>query len=326
MYRPLHPLTCERFPIDAYRTPTDKYGSILVLKDGQIVEQGNHTELLAQNGVFASMWADQVSSSDPISRKSSFVKEEPSAVDNVSGQAMDAAEQALESQDLGVDQASLHPEEQASRSKAASFKEAAKEASIKGEGSSAKVDSPVVAFPSSDPVDEEPAETHSSTMNGGVSFPAATPVAAAPIAFPASDSASVIQREPSVASPTPDAASSPPAVPTGVTFEDSTSPRNGTPDPETEPKRKRTASQNFQRLARRISINTRREGSFASIIPGLRRDKSDAGSTPRVSADEGSRGEGSSVTAVMTDSPAPSVKEEDKKLRKKDKKRKSTLG
>ena len=40
--------------------------SILVLKDGQIVEQGSHKELLARGGVFATMWADQISSSgDP---------------------------------------------------------------------------------------------------------------------------------------------------------------------------------------------------------------------------------------------------------------------
>lgn len=40
--------------------------SILVLKDGQIIEQGSHKELLAQDGVFAAMWADQISANgDP---------------------------------------------------------------------------------------------------------------------------------------------------------------------------------------------------------------------------------------------------------------------
>jgi hypothetical protein len=262
------------------------------------------------------MWADQVSSSDPISRKSSFVKEEAIASPE------EVPEQALEPTD---DLITFQPE--SSGSKAGSLKGSLKEGSLRREGSIAKGDSPVVAFPSSDPVDEEPAETHGSAMYGGVSFPAATPVAAAPIAFPASDSASVINQPEAPAAPasSTNLASSPPAIPTGVTFEASASPRNGTPDPDSEPKRKRTASQNFQRLARRISINTRRENSFASIIPGLRRDKSDT-STPRVSTDEGSRGEGSSITAVTTESPAPSVKDDDKKLRKKDKKRKSTLG
>ncbi|THG93856.1 hypothetical protein EW026_g7493 [Hermanssonia centrifuga] len=36
----------------------------LVLKDGQIAEQGSHTELLAKGGFFASMWAGQISSAE----------------------------------------------------------------------------------------------------------------------------------------------------------------------------------------------------------------------------------------------------------------------
>lgn len=35
-----------------------------MLKDGQIVEQGTHRELLERNGVFATMWADQNSSDE----------------------------------------------------------------------------------------------------------------------------------------------------------------------------------------------------------------------------------------------------------------------
>ena len=38
---------------------------ILVLKDGQVVEQGTHRELLRKNGLFAQMWEDQVSVTDP---------------------------------------------------------------------------------------------------------------------------------------------------------------------------------------------------------------------------------------------------------------------
>ena len=45
--------------------PRVLYVSILVFKDGEIVEQGTHRELLARNGHFAKMWADQVSIVDP---------------------------------------------------------------------------------------------------------------------------------------------------------------------------------------------------------------------------------------------------------------------
>lgn len=61
--RPLPRLICEHllashspFFLTVFR--------ILVLKDGQIVEQGSHRELLAMDGIFASMWADQISGSD----------------------------------------------------------------------------------------------------------------------------------------------------------------------------------------------------------------------------------------------------------------------
>ncbi|KAG1724244.1 P-loop containing nucleoside triphosphate hydrolase protein [Suillus lakei] len=37
---------------------------IMILKDGRIVEQGSHGELLELNGLFASMWADQISASE----------------------------------------------------------------------------------------------------------------------------------------------------------------------------------------------------------------------------------------------------------------------
>jgi ATP-binding cassette subfamily B (MDR/TAP) protein 6 len=36
----------------------------MVLKDGRIVEWGSHRELLELNGLFASMWADQISASE----------------------------------------------------------------------------------------------------------------------------------------------------------------------------------------------------------------------------------------------------------------------
>jgi hypothetical protein len=63
----------------------------------------------------------------------------------------------------------------------------------------------------------------------------------------------------------------------------STLERTGTPDPESETKRKRISSQNFQRLARRISVSTKRAGSVSGIpiLGNLRRDAtSGSGSTP----------------------------------------------
>lgn len=49
----------------AHRLSTIKGADlIMVLKDGRIVEQGSHKELLELNGLFASMWADQISASE----------------------------------------------------------------------------------------------------------------------------------------------------------------------------------------------------------------------------------------------------------------------
>jgi len=109
----------------------------------------------------------------------------------------------------------------------------------------------------------------------------------------------------------------------GVTFEpQSPPPRNETPDPDAEPRRKRTASQNFQRLGRRISIGTRRAGSALSIpiqnIPGIPGFKREGTSTP-VNKDE-------PVTdAPATGSPSPSLNDAAKAKKMKKEKRK-TLG
>ena len=142
------------------------------------------------------------------------------------------------------------------------------------------------------------------TSTGGVQFPG-------PISFPASDDT---ESEPKPVEPVK------PTSP-GVTFVGSPPLRTDTPDPDAEPKRKRISSQNFQRLARRISLTTRRQGSTSSMIPipGLKRSDS-----PRVSTDEGVRAEGSAVT----DSPAGSFGggEDKGKLKKKDKKDKGKKG
>lgn len=151
-----------------------------------------------------------------------------------------------------------------------------------------------------------------------VTFPASPSVQ--PISFPGSATEEV---------PSPPVQSPPPGP--AVTFGDdvNSQPKNGTPDPDIEPKRKRISSQNFQRLARRISVTAsmaRRQASTSNVlanIPGLRRvDRESRDESPRVSTDEpseiGVRG--------STDSPAGSLADKkDKKDKKKDKKRKSTL-
>jgi len=72
-----------------------------------------------------------------------------------------------------------------------------------------------------------------------------------------------------------------------------------------DPKRKRISSQNFQRLARRISISGRRSGSsssnipgIANLIPGLKRGDSSA----KESGGESAR---ASVDASQVASPTP---------------------
>ncbi|KAF9038357.1 hypothetical protein BDZ89DRAFT_1100422 [Hymenopellis radicata] len=265
---------------------------ILVLKDGQIVEQGSHKELLALDGIFASMWADQVSANEDPVMSSEDMKTE------VAPYSVDFAE----SVPLGASTASVHdisgvPAAESSEpvleSPEPAVQEEAPEVPPKEHS-----DSVPISFPVSDDKSEVAASTPAAT-DAPVAFPEST---SAPVSFP---SAAITQI--------------PPQSP-GVTFDTGANlpSRSGTPDPESEPKRKRISSQNFQRLARRISITTRRQGSVSSIIPGLKRE------SPRASADENSgsvRGEGS-----VKDSPTPSVTGEgDKKSKKKDKKKRKSF-
>jgi hypothetical protein len=152
-----------------------------------------------------------------------------------------------------------------------------------------------------------------------VAFPKANPVAfptsdSEPVAFPGSTSdEAASQKDPSVTQ-TP-----------GITFaqEVGTPERTGTPDPESETKRKRISSQNFQRLARRISVTTRRAGSVSGIpiLGNLRRDTTSASAS------------GSAQASTDTDAPKPSSEspaasiqsEPDKDKTKKEKKKRRTF-
>jgi ATP-binding cassette subfamily B (MDR/TAP) protein 6 len=233
---------------------------ILVLKDGQITEQGTHKELLARDDVFAAMWADQISSNEdagiPLGGDSS--KEIAGyRVDNEEGESGDT--------DNGEASTQPAPDPQESGKEQVAFP-SFNEAEVAGAAEST-----------------EPAQT----------FPTSS-VVAEPVGFPSSNDDQQANNSPPSSVPTP-----------AVTFDANLNspPRTGTPDGESEPKKKRMSTQNFQRLARRISITARRQSS--SLIPGLKKD-----SSPRVSVDEG-----------RPDSPAGSMKADDKsKSKKKDKK------
>lgn len=222
------------------------------------MEQGSHKELLQQDGIFAAMWADQISTSgDPTASigEMSFKREEDLMESGGDAPPTDTtapaapAERAVSGVFVGNPDAIQDAVEQPAD------------------------DAPDVPAKEST---EDPAAAE------------ATP------AFPASDDTASREQVQRTAS--------------GVTFDPSANPsRTGTPDPESEPKRKRISSQNFQRFARKLTLTTRRQSSTASN-PNLRREASFPGST----------GEGSVRTA--NDSPSASVIGVDKAKGKKDKK------
>ncbi|KAJ7209547.1 mitochondrial half-size ABC transporter [Mycena pura] len=254
---------------------------ILVLKDGRIVEHGTHAELLALDGVFASMWADQVSTS---------------------GDALASTMQPLpDTEVLGYSaEAELLPE-------------ATEVVTTEGDlGATLQEVGPAEPDPEDQPMavsdDILDVSTKDSTIPSALSeapAPTSTP-AAEQVTFPTSHDTTATEVEGASAAQAP-----------AVTFEPGLT--SGLADPETEPKRKRISSQNFQRLARRISLQTKRQGSsssIASIIPGLKRE--------RTSGDDSSvRAEGSSRNSV--DSPTASLSgDKDKGKSKKKDKRKSS--
>ncbi|KAL6308193.1 hypothetical protein BKA93DRAFT_726289 [Sparassis latifolia] len=305
---------------------------ILVLKDGQIVEQGSHSELLALDGVFAKMWAAQISSTEDgisISNKEEVAgysvedpatKAEPNHVQEESTATACAADETVivetpQVMDAELDTTDPGPDGDVPPTEVAlSELTVAEPSGTSGPAPVAFPYSAAVAFPASD----DPAIEGVTPGDGGatVAFPSSDgPVAVAfpgsvdpaPIVFPASEEASLR----SVA--TPERTQTP-----GVTFQDTPSPSGrGTPDPKTDGKRKRTLStQGIQRLARRVSITTRRAGSSASIpkiagaiIPGLRRE-----GTSSSQKDEGS-------SKDAKESPNASISSDiGGKLKKKDKK------
>jgi hypothetical protein len=170
-------------------------------------------------------------------------------------------------------------------------------------------------------VDDDAAAANRSSYLGGGPVGDAVPSKANPVAFPTSDSAPI-----AFPTSTSDETASQKAPSTtqtpGITFAQgvSTPERTGTPDPESETKRKRISSQNFQRLARRLSVTTKRAGSISGIpiLGNLRRDAtSGSGSTQAQESTDGDAG-----PKVSSESPAPSISDSDKDKTKKEKEKK----
>lgn len=165
------------------------------------------------------------------------------------------------------------------------------------------------------------AATNRSSDLGGGPLSDAGPSTANPVVFPTSDSAPVAFPTSTSDETASQKAPSTTQIP-AITFapEVSTPERTGTPDPESDAKRKRISSQNFQRLARRISVTTKRAGSISNIpiLGNLRRDAtSGSGSTPAQESTDGEAG-----PKVSSESPAPSINESDKDKAKKEKEKK----
>lgn len=289
---------------------------ILVLKDGQIVERGSHKELLAFDGIFASMWADQVSTSDErISLDDRSIKKE------VSGYPI--VESDTEVQHDAIPAQSQHPEVATS--------------------ADALVDMPTDIFPATETdltdlsgyptpnterVASQPANLiqheESASMIPSIHSPIPVTPVTASLAFPITDEPEQepLESRSQPQSPPPGGVTTPQAPAVSFPAHLTTPPsRIGTPDPDSEPKRKRISSQNFQRLARKISLTTRRQSSSSIIpgissIPGLKRE------SPRISTDDGSQRVESSQ---KNESPAGSIKDGEgkTKLKKKDRKEKN---
>lgn len=313
---------------------TDFHCSILVLKDGQIVEQGSHSELLEQNGIFATMWADQISTEDPSTSQS--VKQEvpgysvePSAHEELSAkettaEAVEAPVLESEAAEVVADKVVAKEEHESSGTEAAQPEvDAAKPAAGLDEpvGPEA-VEEPAAAAPETEAEADEMThdavlpEVATETPKVAPSDPitAEVPADDAPVAFPSEGPVSF----PAYQDSTEQLATSPPqnttpVVSPGVTFDESVQfpVRSGTPDQASDPKRKRTASQNFQRFARRVSLVGKKPGSSSSSPIPSPPKKDDQ---PRTSNDDSLRGEGSPAASIQGDEGKKSKK--DKKLMK----------
>ncbi|KDQ21393.1 hypothetical protein BOTBODRAFT_25832 [Botryobasidium botryosum FD-172 SS1] len=348
---------------------------ILVLKDGQIVEQGSHRELLAQGGMFASMWAEQITADEDGETAMLDDRSASSSKGAMNGYIVDmpttVAPLETEMHEKGLPTAPepefeilprtvalgespppvagdlvepIPPKEEESSptpAPAPQVEPSVNEEPVASEPTPAPTPAPAPApalsAPSVPPSKEvapteTPAAAPAETPKPAEAAPATPTKASAqsktsparptvqlafpsspPVAFPSSSTAT----SPAVAFPSDNASvhssthrrgQSTETAPGQVTFDESTSARAETPDPTSETKRKRISSQNFQRLARRISISRKgssgsagppREGSFASVVANAMRVAGGGGSK-----DEGSsaarEGEGSATASLSS--------------------------
>ncbi|KAH8119171.1 hypothetical protein DFH11DRAFT_1780939 [Phellopilus nigrolimitatus] len=294
---------------------------ILVLRDGQIVEQGSHRELLEKNGIFATMWADQIRAEEPPfdgkKEVTGYSVEQPGKGPDVeASRAGTAAGSEFEPVSEPATQEEVSVPRTAPESEAVTEVEPTNAAPAETDTKDNSTAETFAAVAASEPAEDAPVVEHApapaAAPDAPVAFPSAAPVAfpGAPISFPSSDDPEYEHgQEPSATSqPTP-----------GVTFDESVQPpaRSGTPDPSAEPRRKRTASQNFQRFARRVSLVGKRQGSVSSV-PGsqvAKDDKTKDGKDDSSVRGEGSaRGEGESPAASLNE--GKKLKDRREKLKK----------
>ena len=309
---------------------------ILVLKDGQLVESGPFKELVQADGPFALLWADHVGAGAPVPGSSSATASGVAeaydfsinnAVDSQIGEG--SAAEAFISDSPRAVTASVRAPTVSIR--APSIKPST---SIKADSVAPSVPTKDFPAPVSFPSAPEPESVAFFTSPDAATpnvFPASSPPA--PIAFPKTDDSRSIDS----------GSQAHVRLPTSITFDTTaTPPRVSTPDPtgatssspDAEGKRKRTASQNFHRLARRISLSTPKKGipGIAGIAGVLRRDTS-VKSSDKGNGENGAR---ESIDAIGGSSSAPESArnsgeisaeraEKDKEREEKKRKRKSFM-
>ncbi|KAI9572108.1 hypothetical protein HD554DRAFT_2066976 [Boletus coccyginus] len=315
----------------------DSVDQILVLKDGLLVESGPFKELVQADGPFASLWADHVGAGAPVlgspSATASGVAEGYDISESINNvQPVDAQIGEGSTRDTFV---SDSPRAVTASIRAPSIKPTA---SIKADSVAPSV--PTKDFPAPVPFLSAPEELESTTFptSSDAVVPNVPPASSppVPIAFPKTDDSRSIDS----------GSQAHIRLPTSITFDTTaTPPRVSTPDPtvtsspEAEGKRKRISSQNFQRLARRISLSTPKKGGIpgiAGIAGVLRRETSAKSSDKDKDKGNGENGARESTDAAGGGSSAPESarnsgeisaerSEKDKEREEKKRKRKSFM-